>query len=132
MKIVVSYPPNIEKIDQVLHVKETPHILYCYGDTIFNPWNEELPEWIVEHEKVHSVRQGDSPNAWWDQYLVDTKFRFEEELVAHQREYQVLCEVSKWLRPKRMEYLSYMAKRLSGKMYGHVCSWREAKDLIRQ
>jgi hypothetical protein len=49
-----------------------------------------MPLEILAHEACHSIQheQQFGPEAWWDQYLADKRFRFEQELQAHRIEYQ--------------------------------------------
>lgn len=86
---VYGYPPNIDKIDAAFHVKGKHGILFAYGGTIYNPSEVFLPHFIIEHECVHLRRQGVDPERWWELYIEVPSFRYEEELVAHVREYEV-------------------------------------------
>lgn len=130
MKVVVDYPPNIDDIDAVLHVKDRPGILYCYGDTIYNPGNEDVPLQLHAHEQVHSDRQGDNPGIWWHKYLSDSRFRFEEELLAYKAEWEFVKQLP-WKRTQRQLYLNSIAERLTGSMYGNLATKQKVKELIR-
>ena len=131
MKILIENPPNIDDIDKVLHVKDKPGVLFTYGDSIYNPFNVDLPPWIISHEEVHCERQMvHGPEYWWDKYLKDIGFRYEEELLAHQREYQVYCAMARSRNERRLG-LKVMAKRLSSDLYGSVISFKDAKEEIK-
>jgi hypothetical protein len=131
MKIVVGLPPNIADIEKVFgKACREPGVFFCYGDTIFNPTGEEIPEQLVRHEEVHSRRQGNFPEIWWAQYLTDTAFRYQEELVAHQAEYQDIK--TRTTKGERKRYLNAIAERLSSALYGHVVTFAEAKRAIKR
>lgn len=85
---IVAHPPNIDTIDAAFHVREVPGVIYSYAPDIYCPSGLQMPNWIIEHEKVHIERQGSAPDAWWEQYIADEEFRYQEELVAHVRELQ--------------------------------------------
>src|SRR5262245_41887731 len=92
MKIVVgAYPPNIDLIDCVFHVRGLK-MLFAFGDAIYNPAGVEVTPMLVEHEKVHSYRQKSDPWAWWDRYCRDADFRLQEEVYAHGVELKWLWE----------------------------------------
>lgn len=129
MIIKNEYPPNIGLIDKAFHVKDTPNILYCYGGTIYSPSGGNIPIWLERHEEVHSVRQYDDPDKWWEQYIEDKKFRLEEELLAHKKEYEVYKDL--FNRKYSRGHLVHMAERLSSSMYGNCVSYKEAKGLIK-
>lgn len=77
-----NFPPNYDKIEAVFPSCKG-RAIFAYGETIFNPFNLKLTPDLVEHEEVHSLRQGDNPEGWWEKYLTDRDFRLEEELVAY-------------------------------------------------
>lgn len=131
MKIVNALPPNIAAIEAVFgEACRQPGVFFCYGDTIFNPTGESIPEQLIRHEEVHSRRQGNFPEIWWAQYLTDTAFRYQEELVAHQAEYQDIR--MRTTKGERKRYLNAIAKRLSSELYGHVVTFEAAKRAIKR
>ena len=67
---------------------------------------------------------------WWDKYLDDPQFRLEQEIEAYQNQYQYAKE--HYPRNKRKFTLKETAKALSGKMYGNLVTFEEAKDLIQR
>lgn len=154
MKVIYEHPPNIDDIDAAFHgVRDTSSILYTYGDAIYTTSKAEIPEWIHEHEKVHSQRQYeiglktkeadgradisdeqcylDGADWWWSLYLRDPEFRLEEELLAHRIELEVFSRFYTDRNTRRL-YLKSIAKRLSSGMYGRMVSFEKAKRLIRQ
>lgn len=83
MEIINEPPPNWVDITFL----NPPHTaVFCYGDKIYNPSGNEVPEDVIFHEKIHSDRQ-DNPAAWWITYLTDPNFRYQEELIAYAGQY---------------------------------------------
>jgi len=134
MKIVNDYPPNIAKIEAALGPRRSPGVLFCYGDAIYSPGGlKELPPQIIAHESVHSERQAKmgGPDVWWDKYLSDPQFRYDEELIAHQAECAAFAMMNAANRPARRRYASDAAKRLSGPLYGRVACFGDALKALR-
>lgn len=128
MIIIQARPPNFEKIAAEFPQAFRSDVMFCYGDKIYFPSGARISDSIMAHEKVHSDRQGNNPEAWWDQYIADIKFRFDEELLAHKKEYQVEC--GELTRNQRRIALRQIAQRLSSKLYGSMVSIDEAKRLL--
>lgn len=128
MKIVKSFPPNIETIRAIL--EPTPDAVYAYGDTIYNPSGKELSPDIILHENIHSKQQGINPEGWWAQYLADCNFRFKEELEAYGHQYAFAQEHVR--NKKLLEWAKEsMALALSSEAYGRLCTYGEAESKIR-
>lgn len=129
MKMVKAYPPNFAKIREAFPTASRMHgVIFCYGDTVYNPGGVTLYEPILAHEAVHSRQQGKSPEAWWDRYIAEPKFRFDQELEAHREEYQVAGR--SLTRNQRRQLLRGLAHRLSGPLYGKMVTKDEASRLI--
>lgn len=76
-----EFPPNYQFITDYLPL--TGHKpVFCFGDTIFNPHNIDIPEDLEWHEMVHSQQQGTKPDVWWIRYCTDVEFRLEQEVMA--------------------------------------------------
>lgn len=133
MKMVIDYPPNIDNIDAILHVKDKD-VYYCYGNTIYNPKNFPIPNFILAHEKAHSVRQLayiGGPEAWWEKYIIDPDFRYNEEVIGHTAEYKIQVFFIKD-RNLRHKILYNTARRLTSSIYGYNKNIKEAiKDISR-
>jgi hypothetical protein len=132
MKIAIEQPPMFERIKEVFPMAVQPGVLFCWGDTIYNPSGIEIPDYLIAHETVHRKQQEiayRSIEDWWHRYLTDPHFRFEQELPAHIKEYQQFCVG----RPRnlRRQYLRVVAERLSGPLYKHMVGYVEAKTLIK-
>lgn len=140
MKVIKAYPPNFVELTKVFPIKGRPGIIYAYGDRIYNPSGVNITPWIAAHEEVHCHRQktltysdiqGGGVEDWWDRYIVDTEFRFHEELLAHKAEWKKYREVMNIL-GKDGGYIDIVAKRLSSPLYGSLVSFERAKELIEQ
>ena len=130
MKIDNSQPPIIDAIDKVFHVRDKKGVIFCWGDTIFNPSGIIIPEELLIHEQVHSVRQLlNGPEKWWEDYLQDVEFRLHEEIPAHQAEWRSYMSSHKD-RNAQFKYLSAISLRLSGPLYGNLCTYKKAKEII--
>lgn len=129
MNIVSGTPPNFEKIVAVFPAAARKGVVFTYGDTVYVNGDAVLPVQLEVHEGVHIEQQKlIGRDVWWDRYLTNDRFRFEEELTAHRAEYRKLCSISKSLGKK---HLFFIADRLSSPLYGGVCTLKEAKKAIR-
>lgn len=127
MQLSKSFPPNYSAIITAFpHVARSPGVIFCYGETIHAPGRDVTP-YDVAHERVHSERQGSDPAGWWDRYLSDPQFRFDEELAAHIAEYRWFAGKP---RNERRFMLRQIAQRLAGPLYGARITTRTAKMLI--
>lgn len=131
MRIIQAHPPLFALIDQKFEVRGKP-VIYCWGDTIFNPQGIKVPSYLVAHEEVHSERQGTGDaeiTAWWMRYIEDQSFRLSEELPAHQAEYRAY---RKRHGPggRTVQYLNEVARKLSSPLYGSVIDYQQARTRI--
>lgn len=85
MNIVQGYPPGYDLIKLILNPPDSA--IFCYGETIYSSTGREIPEDIEYHESVHASRQGKDPQTWWNRYLDNPDFRYEEELIAYAHQY---------------------------------------------
>lgn len=132
MEVIVARPPNFDAIVKIFPNAASPGVIFCYGSAIYAPSGSHLvTKSLQAHEQVHSERQGRDPDAWWAQYLVDSEFRFLEELPAHQAEYRTLAEDAPHRNARRF-YLKDVAKKLSGPLYGHMVTEAEARRLLKR
>ena len=125
-----DFPPNFQAILKVFPEANKHGVLFCYGDQIYNPSRIDIPQYLVVHENVHRLQQGDRPGLWWEKYLVNPEFRLAQEIPAHQAEY----EAYGWEYPNRTlrrMHLKEEAKRLSGPLYGNMISFEKAKAIIK-
>lgn len=107
-----------------------PGVVFTYGDKIFVPSGKQLTHSLKVHEAVHSIRQQElGVDFWWDRYLTDWRFRYNEELVAHQAEYRDLLRGYPNRNQRRMA-LKMVAQRLASPLYGGTGGWKQAADDI--
>lgn len=126
-------PPMFARIVQVFPEAEKAGTIFTFGNVIYAPGVGSLPRELMRHEEVHSVRQGTSLESvfyWWDRYLLDAKFRYDEEAPAH------IAEFKAW-RPgrrgfNRAGFLNMVAERLSGPLYGGIVTKAEAMKLLQE
>ena len=130
MKILITNPPNLEKILSAGLSPDLRKTVFTFGDTIYNPGGNLISQALLKHEETHSKQQGDDPNGWWDKYLKDTHFRLNQEIEAYQIQYKELKKLVKD-KNKLFTLLRLLAKDLSGEMYKNLLSLEEAQDKIK-
>ncbi len=114
--IVVAEPPNIEAIDAVFGTRGKHGILYAHGGRIYNPSGVAVPGFILTHELTHLWRQGENSDGWWQKYLEDVEFRYDEELQAHKAELHARLQATRD-RNLRAKIFMETAARLSNPLY---------------
>lgn len=129
---VFSRPPNFAEIDAEFNVAGLP-VLFCYGDTIYNPSRVGISPSLRAHEAVHSRRQGGNVEGWWRRYIAEPAFRLDEEIPAHVEEYKKFCSdnTEGQGRNARRMALHQIAKRLSSKLYGGLIRYDAARKIIK-
>lgn len=131
MKIVNSFPPNIQSIKSKFKIDGKP-VVFTYGSTIFNPKGATIPDHIVHHEEVHERQQNKidgGPEFWWKKYLDDPQFRLAQELDAYREQYRFVRQ--KYGRQQARQILRIIAKDLSCEIYGNIISYTDALALIK-
>jgi hypothetical protein len=128
MEIKAEYPPNFSSIKKAFAPPHTA--IFCYGGTIYNPSNQQIPPHLVEHEQIHSAQQGDDPAGWWEEYISSPAFRVHQEVAAHIAEYNWFIR-NQYGRQQRRRQLSIIAKRLSGRLYGRMITLKEARTILK-
>jgi len=100
-------------------------VIFSFGNKIYT--NKELKIWKRGHEFIHCKQMKFSSIyaiIYFIKYLFLRKFRLKSELEAFQTEYLLLGKT---------EYaLHELSLNLSGPLYGNLCSYHEARDLISQ
>lgn len=132
MKVVTGRPPNYDRIVEAFgHLAMRPGVIFCYGDTIYNPGGKPVPPSLVVHERAHSLRQEEmnGPEFWWDRYIADPAFRLAEEIIAHRAEWMYFNSSGAGRNARRV-YLSQAAHRLASPLYGSLISAAKAKQVI--
>lgn len=129
MRIVNERPPVWEAACALWPIADKK-VIFCWGDIIYNPNGAVVGPSLVAHEKVHRDRQGDRVEAWWERYLTDARFRLDEEIPAHQAEYDWFKKSLKNRDQIALELL-YIAEKLASPIYGNLVSVQRAVGLIR-
>jgi hypothetical protein len=117
MKVLNLFPPNWREINAAFKVRGKG-VIFCYGGAIYNPQRVPIGPELIAHERVHSARQGSSPDDWWRRYIADLEFRLSEEIPAHRAELAVSGDLDR------------IARRLAGPLYGSLVSVERARELI--
>ena len=128
MKIVNEKPPIWARAAEVFPLEGRE--IFAWDDTIYNPGGFTIPDWLIAHEEVHQGQQAGDPEAWWEIYLVDAEFRFEQELAAHQMEYKVYCRGNRD-RNKRLQYRRIVARKLAAPLYGSMITFADAMRRLK-
>jgi len=131
MKILNELPPIWDQIVAGGLSPDTSNVIFTYGDTIYNPGAQPIPDYLIHHEETHSIQQGANPDAWWERYMEDHLFRIDQEADAYGRQYKFLCQKIKD-RNQRHRLLYDIARSLSGPTYGNVITHADAMTMIRQ
>ena len=120
-EIVIDRPPNFDRIVAAFPDAVKPGVIFAYGDRIYNPSGGVIPAALMRHEGVHCNRQligmDNSVERWWERYLVDAEFRYQEELKAHVAEYQ--AQLPGLDRNSRAKLLMATAARLCAPLYNY-------------
>lgn len=134
MKIVIGYPPNIETIERTFPDIRNMPVVFCYGDTIYNPRESvAVPVHLQKHEEVHSWQQEEHEggiDGWWNDYLRDPLFRIEQEIPAYARQVAYIHQQSGGR--KTEQALQMYSRALSGPIYGNAISYFSAKQRIKK
>lgn len=108
------------------------HTFWTYGDTIYNPGGDTIPDHIVAHEEQHMHQQEayeGGKDAWWKEYLENPRFRLEQEAEAYGAQYRFYCERIKD-RNKRALFVNQLATSLSGPLYQVAVNKAQVRKMI--
>ena len=127
-----DFPPNIEEIRKAFPL--TGNEIFAYDEVIYHPGAGHLTAPLIAHEQLHFEQQKAAGGAdvWWERYLRDVEFRYEQELEAHRKELYVFCQLTK-RREHKWKYADQLARRLSSPTYMiHILGkniWQVAKEI---
>ena len=127
-RIVVAKPPVYDRCVAMFGeaVIVGKPVIWSWGATIYNPTDIDIPRELLVHEAVHGERQeAIDVHRWWDQYLSDRLFRYEEERLAHRAEWRAI--VKRGAGRDLSGQFNAIAGRLAGPLYGSVVEVDEAK-----
>lgn len=133
MQVIKGFPPNFKDIVRVFPQARGQSTIFAYGDKIYIPGGAPLTPSLRAHEEAHGERQREiGVEAWWAQYLIDSQFRFDEELIGHRAEWKAFCRgVPMPSATHQRQMMKTIASRLSGQLYDGVTTYDEAERLIR-
>lgn len=139
MEIKNEKPPIWDSVCQAFEVNPSM-TLFTYGDTIYNPSGQDIPDHLMEHEELHAEQQKHNDNdaaLWWGRYLREPMFRLDQESKAYAKQYAFICnhpdkKMRITDRNKRFRVLHHFANSLSGPLYGRCISHAEAMQLIKK
>lgn len=112
-----------------LSYTDIKQVCFAYGNIIYTPTGE-ISFSLLAHELTHLFQQlRIGRNKWWTKYFKDKKFRLKQEMEAYRQQYKIY----KQNKPESAEeVLNKIAGDLSGRLYGYVIGFEEAKKLISQ
>lgn len=130
MQVIHGRPPNWEELVAAFQIPEA-RVVITYGDTVYMPGGGSMYPDLKAHESVH-VRQQNAfgVKQWWDRYIVDQQFRFEQELEAYRAQYE-FKKTEQRNREKVAKFLLAIAREMSSPMYGNMVTLGQAMKLIR-
>lgn len=123
-------PPNFSAIAAKFPLAYGQGVIFAYAPYIYSPHTLVLPVSLIAHENVHIERQkAIGVELWWQRYIDDVEFRFEEELLAHRAEYISLKELAP-SRQGRRAALKIVGAKLSQPLYGRMVTAAKAMQMI--
>jgi hypothetical protein len=131
--IINDKPPVWSEVCKAFNIVPRD-VIFAYCDRIYNPYDLTLPEYLIEHEKVHFKQQGgteESTRVWWDKFLSDSQFRISQELEAYAHQYKKMCIAIKD-RNKQAVILHDLARSASGPLYNNMIGHSEAMKIIKE
>lgn len=128
--ILQAFPPNYAQILSVFPSAQRRGVIFSYYPNIHCPGAKTLPAELIAHEEVHLHRQKMAGvERWWEEYLRNPAFRYQEELIAHQVEYRHLMANAPSRTVRRMA-LKHTAARLASGLYGQIVTHKKAMEDI--
>lgn len=101
--------------------------IFAFGTDIFT--NYKLTPDLLVHEQVHleqQLRHPDGELSWVYDFLYDPVFRLEQEVEAYRKQLKSIKD-----RNHRARIHHESAKQLSSAMYGNICTFKDAYELIK-
>ena len=124
-------PPNFDKILAKFPMAAGFGVIFAYGEDIYTTGSLWIPEYLLAHEQVHMSRQIPTGiESWWDMYLSDSSFRYDEELLAHAAEYKFQAKYGG--RSFLRSLLKTTASRLAAPLYGYDITLKKATIDLRK
>lgn len=130
VELVIGLPPIFDWAKKHFPNIDEKTTIFSYGNKIYAP--QELPDHLWAHELVHCKRQGYSESGakkWWDKYVADLDFRYNEEVLAYREQYKFFKERCKD-RNKVFNFGRLLANELSSPLYGNLADFKTAHNHI--
>lgn len=141
MLIIPDKPPNFDAIVAKFPFALNEGISFSWGlnaggaPVVYCPSLTRIPPLhgvIKAHENVHCQRQGKDEGAiraWWERYLEDDMFRFEEEVLGHRAEWRAWRTYE--TDPRKLEHWKHdVASKLAGPLYGNLVTVEFARRML--
>ena len=133
MELVSELPPYWEDILEAVPGADPNTSAFTWGNQIYvpNQKTDKIGATVLQHEVQHSEQQDliGGPKEWWKRWVKDKAFRLEQEGEAYARQYWFFCSVKKD-RNARARFLHQLCANMSGPMFGNMCTYAEAKEII--
>lgn len=121
-------PAIYQRLHDTFGVNWNKGIAICYGDIVY--CKIDLGPDVLVHEAVHADQQRKMGiEAWWEKYITDIKFRFEQEVEAYKAQVK-WYRGSLYDRELRFKCIKHVVNDLSSAMYGNLCTAEEAKRIL--
>lgn len=132
MTVVLVAPPIMERAVAKFG-EPCREAIFCWGYEIRNPADISIDDFLVVHERVHSIRQHEiGIEEWWERYLTDDDFRIEEEVLAHRAEYEHrIGKHQAQHRRMRRFYMNQTIERVRNPMYRYRLSAGDARRRLK-
>jgi macrodomain Ter protein organizer (MatP/YcbG family) len=129
MKFSKDIPDIYARCHERFGVEWDNGVIFAWGDTIY--CKEDITQDMMEHEATHLLQQEPmGVDAWWDKYMEDDAFRLSQEVEAYRNQYLFIQKHIKD-RNALTVYKHKIAKQLSSSIYGNICTYNEALDLLK-
>lgn len=119
MKVVAEKPPIWKEVCDMIGAIPA-NTIFAWGDTIYNPDNIFMEDYLFAHEAVHQRQQHEygGPEKWWGRYLDDVYFRLAQEVEAYAVQFvamSVRVKDRNWQYKIKVD----LARKLGGPLYGN-------------
>lgn len=131
MKLVKGKPPIYDSLVRA-GLEPTEKTVFTYGDSLYiqDIDEKEITPLLIAHEEVHTKQQGHDIDFWWDKYVSNPQFRYEQELEAYATQYKKIIEIGVKDNIKKW-FLNIFARDLASPVYGSLISVLDAESKIR-
>ncbi len=131
---IINHPPKLAWLLK-LRFKEYSFeggVACAFGNVVYSK-DVNMDESFQIHEETHLIRQKRSKLYgvwWWTKYFLSSWFRFEEELIAYQRQFNFIRR--NYPRHTHEKWLVRLATQLASPLYGNLVGVKAAEKLITE